>query len=224
MSSARYGRAFNGSKPASLLTLLPVDPRPVDLDDLLINAVAVSILFDGGSTCLIRSIVIDDQESPWRQVRIEIGEAVHGGLIEVTIETHNGPAPRRELWQGIAEHSRDEFDAVIQQVESCKVGLHLVNAHSKLTIEMEGQAFIVRIDFWTGWGDAIEGIRQHHLAALRSVGRQHGSHEHRGTPSPDARLDQVARHAKAQRLLDAEFEVVQALTAKHRQKVARVRL
>src|SRR5437764_14040081 len=106
MSSARYGRAFSGSKPVSPLTLLPVNPRPVDLDELLINAVAVSILFDRGSTCLVRSIVVDYQESPWRQVRIEMGQAVHGGLIEVTIETHNGPAPRRELWQGIAEQSR----------------------------------------------------------------------------------------------------------------------
>src|SRR4051794_4273915 len=83
----------------------PEGTGPVDPLDLVGDAVLAAVVLDGGAT-VVEPVVIDDQVAPGRESRVEVDEAVHRRLIQVSVQADHGPPVLAQARQRLVEPSR----------------------------------------------------------------------------------------------------------------------
>src|SRR5262245_2385246 len=114
-SGADAAVAMRRSSSFELEFLAPEDAGPVDPADVLGDAVAAAVVahrFPAGDD---GAVVVHDAEAAGRELRIERGQGLPGGGIEVAVQPEHGQAVDRRLGKRVPEPAGQKANLPVEQ-------------------------------------------------------------------------------------------------------------
>src|SRR5487761_519886 len=111
--------------PSESLKLLPEYTSPVDNLDVLRNPLLTTEVVDSTSARLQIQIVVDNNVSSDRELRVKGMKRHDSGFIHVTVEPEYCEPLNRRVGQGIPEPTGQKTNPVVEKVVARKVRAHL---------------------------------------------------------------------------------------------------
>src|SRR5258705_395815 len=83
------GKIGRETKPKALeltlFRLLPEHARAIDVADGVVDCVGAAVILNRFAARWHDTIVVHNDVAPWRNLGVQVGKAVHGGFIHITI-------------------------------------------------------------------------------------------------------------------------------------------
>src|SRR3954453_3356145 len=71
------------------LSTLPVDSRPIDRYHFLVDAAPAAVIMHGLAASLNGSIIVNDKEAAFRQLRVQVDQRIRGRFVHVPVQAND---------------------------------------------------------------------------------------------------------------------------------------